>query len=342
MVVRLPIPSLGMNRLNGISDGERFMFAPPYRELSRFAGQLATCHRSGLDLVRSLEINARVFSKPKFRRAAEDAIVRVRDGAPLSVALASAPVRWPPFFIPILEAGELTGREDESLRYLERHCQLLEGPTRAAENAWLYPVCILLAGTAVQLAIHIIFGTPRGAAGFLAASVKQYAMLALVALPFFARPCRPLVDPLKLLLPVVRDVQRDLAVNRFFCALSMLYAAAGQRVESMIECAARTVTNVAIREDFLRSAAEIRRGRGVAEAFHASTHLTSEERGTIAAGDLSGTLEHSFDRISQAAGENLQVRLQVLQTFSLRLTMYVVVLAIAFTLFGLIDAATSR
>jgi len=315
------------------------MFALPYRELSRFAGQLATCHRAGLDLARSLEINARIFTKPKFRRAAEHAIVRVRDGAQLSAALASAPVRWPPFYIPILEAGELTGRVEESLRYLEKHCQLLDGPARAAENAWLYPVCILLAGTAVQLAIYIVFATPREAAGFLAASVRQYAILALAAFPFFARPCRPLVDPLKLLLPVLRDFEREASVNRFFCALSMLHAAAGQRVESMIEFAARTVSNVVIRKELLKSATEIRRGQTVADAFQAPAHLTSEERGTIAAGDLSGTLEQSFDRISQAAGDSLQFRLQLLQQFSLRVTTYVVVFAIIFTLFGLIVAA---
>ena len=72
-------------------------------------------------------------------------------------ALATEPAPWPRFYLPILAAGEQAGRTDESLRFLERHCKLLAGPAHAVRNAWLFPLVILLLGTALELGLEKAF-----------------------------------------------------------------------------------------------------------------------------------------------------------------------------------------
>src|SRR5262245_5486974 len=138
------------------------MLCLPYRELSRFAGNLATCYEAGLDLEQSLRTSGRSLARTKWAASLDTAVEEVRQGTELWKSLAAADGRWPGFFIQILRAGEESGRLDESFRYLERHCLLLDGPARAAQNAWLLPLGILLAGTALELAASLVFGSLRG------------------------------------------------------------------------------------------------------------------------------------------------------------------------------------
>ena len=161
-------------------------------------------------------------------------------------------------------------------------------------------------------------------------------MLACFAIILLAPFFRPLVDPLKLLVPIVGAAERELAVNRFFCVLAMVYATGGQRVESMIRLASRTVANVAIRRDLLRAARSIELGASIPQAFRQTTTLRQEEQDLIAGGDLSGTLGLSFGRISSMAGESLKVRLELFTYVAVRVTMAVVVYSIAFTVLSLV------
>ncbi len=312
------------------------MLTPPFRELARFAGNLATCVEAGVGLEQSLKVSGRVLSGTRFGGIVDTALERMREGAELAEALDVGGARWPPFFIPLLQAGEQTGRLDESLRYLEHHCQLLDGPARALHNAWFVPLCLLLAGTVVECALCLVFRSFREAAGHFWASLQQYGVLAAVAFVCFAAPCKPFVDPLKLALPFLGTLERELALNRFFCALSMLYAAGGQRVESMIRTASQSVSNVALRQDMSRVVDAIERGASITDAFARASHLTRDEKNMIATGDLSGTLEKSFLFISESAGESLQHRLQLLQQFSVRLTMFAVIGSIAWTILRLL------
>ena len=80
-----------------------------------------------------------------------------------------------------------------------------------------------------------------------------------------ATPFRPLIDFLKLHLPFIGTLERDLNANRFFHALAMLHAAAGHRVEQMVRVAARTVNNQLLQTDLEEVATEIERGSTITE-----------------------------------------------------------------------------
>ncbi|MDA1053289.1 MAG: type II secretion system F family protein [Planctomycetota bacterium] len=312
------------------------MFTPPYDKLAHFAGNLATCLEAGVGVEQSLKTASRSFGGTNLAAALQVSLTRVQRGTSLAEALAAIEWGLPTFFVPMVQAGEQTGRTDEALRHLERHCRLLVAPSNALRNVWLVPLALMLFGTMIQLAAHVLFMPWTSTLGFVFSSLTSYAMLAVLAFVVLGSPAKPLIDQLKMLLPVVRDVERESAVNHFFHALAMLYAAGGRRVESMITFSARTMSNEAIRKDLLTVVGGLEQGNTITEAFRKSRHLLPHEQDLIESGELSGTLERSFERIAVDAAEKLRFRLGIFQQIFTRLMTGFIVFSIVLTLASLI------
>lgn len=304
------------------------MFEVPFEKLGRFSGNLATCLEAGVSIEQGLKSSKRSLAPTRFGGAIEVAEIRVRQGASLHEALAAEAAPWPSFFLPILAAGEQAGRTDESLRFLERHCKLLAGPTRAVRNAWLFPLVIMLFGTTIHLgllAFRLQLGPLLEAT---ISSLRGYGALALFAIVLVAPAFRPLIDPLKLAIPWLGAAERELAMNRFFQVFAMMYATGGRRVDAMIRFSSRCVSNVAVRNDLLQAAAQIELGASLPQAFAAARYVTPSEKEVIAAGDLSGMLEKAFERIAYEAGEKLDFRMQMVTNVLTKVTFAMVLSSI--------------
>lgn len=312
------------------------MFAPRYDKLAHFAGNLATCLEAGVGVEKSLQSAGRSLARTPLGPALQVSLTRVSKGVTLAESLAAVEWGLPKFFVPMIQAGEQTGRVDEALRHLERHCRLLVAPTNALRNAWLLPLALMLFGTLVQLAAHVLFMPWTATLGFVFHSLASYAMLAALVFVVVSSPAKPIIDQLKLLLPVVRDVERESSVNHFFHALAMLYAGGGRRVESMITFSARTVSNEVIRRDLLAVGRRIEQGDTITEAFRKLQYLEQHEQDLIESGELSGTLERSFERIAVDAAEKLRFRLGIFQQIATRIMGSFVVFSIAMTMVSLL------
>lgn len=312
------------------------LLSPPYDKLAHFAGNLATCLEAGVGVEQSLKTASRSLDGTRLAPALQVSLTRVKRGTSLAEAFAAIEWGLPTFFVPMVQAGEQTGRTDEALRHLERHCRLLVAPSNALRNVWLIPLALMLFGTAIQLAAHILFMPWTTTLVFVFNSLASYTMLAVLAFIVVSSPVKPIINQLKLLLPIVRDVERESAVSHFFHALAMLYAAGGRRVESMITFSTRTVSNEAIRKDFQLVVRRIEQGTTIIEAFRKSRHLLQYEQDLIESGELSGTLERSFERIAVDAAEKLRFRLGIFQQIFTRIMTSFVVISIAMTLMSLL------
>jgi type II secretory pathway component PulF len=308
----------------------------PLEQVSRFAGNLATCLEAGMGVPQSLRTStgASTAVLPNIAQAAAEGVA---SGDELSDALEPYADRFPPFFIPVIRCGERVGRLDEALRYLERHCMLLVGPTRAMRNTWLYPLVIVVFGSIFKLAAYAVLAPLAQTLAYLGRTAVAYGIVAAVLWFFLAAPQAKLIlDHAKLLLPIIGQVERELALNRFFHSLNMLYSTGGMRVEAMIKLAARAVGNIVVRDDLLRAARVIEAGGSITDAFAAPKTLTEDQRATVAAGDEAGKLEEAFATISRQTGESVQHRLRTFNEVSLRIVAFVVVFSIAGTLMSLI------
>ncbi|MBW6495304.1 MAG: type II secretion system F family protein, partial [Burkholderiaceae bacterium] len=119
---------------------------------ARFASTLAILASAGVPLIRAIEAGSRTLTNESLRAAALDALERVREGAPLSRALA-AQKQFPPMMIQMIASGEATGEVGEML---ERVAITLSTETERRAltlTSLLEPALILAMGGIVLLIV---------------------------------------------------------------------------------------------------------------------------------------------------------------------------------------------
>ncbi len=119
---------------------------------ARFAGTLGLLLQAGLPAVRALQTSADVLHNQALRAQAQDAVRRVREGAPIALALGSRPL-WPTSMLTFIALGEQTGR---LAPLLARSAQQLRDDVqrRALQLASLLePALVLVMGFFVMLIV---------------------------------------------------------------------------------------------------------------------------------------------------------------------------------------------
>ncbi len=129
-------------------------------DLARFADTLAILVAAGVPILRSLQAARDTMSNLVMRDAVDAAVVRVREGASLSKALAAktngAPSVFPPVLLSLIASGEATGKLPEMLERaatgqsneLERRTLLL--------TSLLEPALVVVMGVIVLLIVLAI------------------------------------------------------------------------------------------------------------------------------------------------------------------------------------------
>lgn len=283
----------------------------------------------------SLRICSR--SSPALQEILEQAAELTKAGMGLCDALDRWQERFPPFFLPVLRCGEETGRQDAALAYLERHCRLLAGPARTKQNTWRVPLGVLLGGSVICGVAHLLLAPLPVTFAYILHTMGYYGVLAaFLAVAFWVPQAKRLVDGLKLVLPVIGPAERELAMSRFFHAMSLLYSTNGRRVEQMIRLAAESSDNIILRRDFVRAAAAVESGATIAEAFAIPSTIPCDLKSLVSAGDEAGKLEDAFDAVARTVDESVQHRLRLFQQLFFRVVASSVVFSVAMTLYSLL------
>jgi type II secretory pathway component PulF len=311
----------------------------PYDRLSVFCGNVATCLSAGMRVPESLRISVRHGPSPVVKRIAESAAEQTASGTALSEALEPSADRFPAFFLPVIRCGEVSGRLDETFAYLGRHCALLVKPARLVRSLWLYPLIIIVTGSILKITLVTALAPWATAVSYARDTLADYAIAAIVvAIALVAPQTKAIFDRAKMALPVIRETECDLATNRFFHAMNLVYCTGGMRVESMIRMAARSVDNRLIGDDLLQSATIIESGGTIAEAFAAPRTVSEENKELVRTGEVAGRLEYSFATICRMTEQALEFRITTFNEIFLRIVGSVIVLSIVFTLMGLIGS----
>ena len=152
------------------------MFTPPYRELSRFAGNLALGVESDLLLPQALSLALRSLARTHVARHLNDPVEKLRQGVSLADALSSAQKQLPRFILPTIRAGEETGRLEESLRFLEKHCSLLARPALSLVAQGSAGCMLLGGGRKGKIGRLSILVLPIGTVLFLEAEPRGFVL----------------------------------------------------------------------------------------------------------------------------------------------------------------------
>jgi general secretion pathway protein F len=119
---------------------------------ARFASTLAMLAAAGVPILKALQAAAETLSNCALRKDAEDALVLVREGAPLASALAQKK-RFPPLLAMFARLGEQTGQLPVMLQRAAKQLGT-EVQRRAMQLATLLePLLIVAMGVVVMLIV---------------------------------------------------------------------------------------------------------------------------------------------------------------------------------------------
>jgi general secretion pathway protein F len=122
---------------------------------SRFASTLSILIGGGVPLLKALSSGARVMSSMVMRKAIENTIEQVREGASLSRALRETRV-FPPLLVHLVASGEMSGKLKEMLeRAAQLEAQALERRLGVFLTL-LEPIMILVMGGVVLMIVLAI------------------------------------------------------------------------------------------------------------------------------------------------------------------------------------------
>lgn len=307
-----------------------------YRILTQFSHDFGTCVRTSSDVARGLELCVRPIRRTPIGRAWADSANRIRQGQTLTESMQPARESLPAFYLPVVSAGEESGRLVETFEYLERHCRLLTGPATTIRNLWVYPLVILLAGSALRILLLAGSGSILEAISLFFSELFGWLQLALMLAIVLLSPARYFLDRIRLSIPWIGELEREIAIHRFFRVMSLVYSVSGHRVEEMIRTSAATVGNRAARIDLQKAAAAIEKQATVSEAFRKVPLLNGQEKSAIEIADFSGTLEQCFEHLSDTAAHSMVAKINLMQPILVRIAMALVVVSILTTLLRIV------
>lgn len=312
-----------------------------YERLGHLSYNLATCLAAGIPLPQAFRTTTQSLARGD-AETWEAIAARLESGCDLTDALRPIAQRLPPFFLPMIAAGELTGRLPELLHHVSQHCRLLARPARALRNVWLAPLTIYGAGIVLRLLLLLFMGdwTQFWREGVNATA--ELGSIVTMGLLLVAPPFKPAWDRLRLIVPVLGKSERDLSISRFLRVFAMLYGAGGMRVEKMIRFAAQSVANDYYQIDFARAAQRVEKQMTLAQAFADCVALNSEEKETIASGELSGTVERQCERLADLLDESLEARMKIVTDIAARIMMGLVTASVVTLLARLLAIMMTR
>lgn len=132
---------------------------------------LATTVKAGLSVVEALDILIADAEKKLMKRVLQEAQAMIKNGQPLSSGFEAYRDSFPPIFMGMLRAGELSGQLDKTLAELGRYLSKEYALRSKVKSALTYPVILLIASSGV-MALLLIFVLPRLTASFASSGVE--------------------------------------------------------------------------------------------------------------------------------------------------------------------------
>ncbi len=127
------------------------------RHLAVFYTQLADLLRSGVPLLRSLELLEKQSSVPALKRVVQDVREKVADGTPLAEAMRQHPKVFGELGVSMVRAGEEGGFLEDVLKRIATFTEHQQELKSRVVSAMVYPVFLLTMGSIIVVLILVFF-----------------------------------------------------------------------------------------------------------------------------------------------------------------------------------------
>jgi general secretion pathway protein F len=326
----------------------------PARHLASFYSQLADLLKSGVPLLRSLELLEGQTRQPALKAVLSEVRASVADGTRLYDAMRVHPKAFSELVCSMVRAGEEGGFLEDVLKRIAAVTEHQEEMKSKVIGALVYPMFLVVVGTAV-VSILIVFFVPKFAGTFdamkergelpwatsalmgISESVQgywPYGLVALIAIVvglqqwFATDPGKAFWSRFELRSPGLGRVVRSLAIARFCRVLGTLMQNGVPLLQSLR--IAKDATGNQVLADAIDHATDnITAGKSLARPLGASGEFPVEVVEMIAVAEEANNLENVLigisDNLERRSDRELQMVVRLLEPVLL-LMMAVVVL----------------
>lgn len=306
----------------------------PARLVTNTFAELGVLLQAGLPLDRALAIAVENIDQPALRARLAEVLAAVREGQPLSAALAAHPDLFPGLAPAMTEAGEANGKLGEALARLAQMLEQANEQRRKIASAMTYPAALGVIALGVIL-LMLLFVVPQfeglfasappgklpaasrfvmGASQFVRAQgLVILALLAGAGLAARAALARPgsaeWLDRKILDVPQIGALVRNIQTVRFARSLGALIEG-GVPLPDALALARRTVTNRHMSAGIGEVTDIVRQGGGLAAPLAARRVLPAMALSFIRTGEETSQLGQMLARLSTVLDRDVSARLE--------------------------------
>ena len=301
--------------------------------LSLFCYSMAQCAGAGVPPERALQLAGGGLRNRILRRTIQAARRACGQGASIADSLAPHRAAFPHHFLPVIVAGETSGRLMEAFEFLHAHAVRLAPSLALVRNTWLYPLICIVFGWLLRAGIYVHYERYQAAVWFVWSTFGQ-TLLAVAAgwAILRLRPFKRLIDSLLLHLPIIRETLIHMSLVVFFATFRLVYEVGNTSVLTMFDLALQTVGNSRIREAFLPARRVLEQQGAFADAFAQVSLLGPNAKSALSNGAVSGQLEQSLAAIIKSETEELEIVLRSFNAIFQRLVAFSVSMSVVETI----------
>lgn len=335
----VPVISRSPASLPGSTNGrwiEGIVGGMSLKSLEAFCRRFATGLRSGIDVLKLLEMESR-FGSARHRDVAQHMRDGILQGESLSGAMLQQGEYFPKLLIRIVRAGEHSGRVEHVFLEMANHYGELKKARSQFLSQVTFPlISLAIAFLVITLMIYVngfmqsgsmndepfdLTGIGlRGASGviwFWLFSGVAIGSLLMVAFGIWKNwfQCHRRLVPMVRNIPVIGPVVTNTALARLSMTMSMMLGAGVDAKRTLRESLLAT-GNQYYTQGISRSEKEIQQGKSFAESLAAPGLLPDEFIQVVEVGEISGSDSESLERLAATYREKASASLQQLAIFA--------------------------
>jgi len=341
-------------------------------DLLLLSRQMATLHKAGVPLLRSLAGLQASTPKPALITLLADLRNSLDQGRELAVAMARHPAVFSPFYVAMIRVGEMTGKLTEAFARLAEHLEFELDVRARVRQALRYPTLVVGAIVVAMVVINL-FVIPTFAtvfAGFKAElplmtrvllgvsgfTLAWWPLLLALAIGgawgvrvWVASPAgRYAWDKAKLRLPIAGPIVLKATLARFARSFAMA-SKSGVPITRTMTVVAQTVDNAFIGQRIEQMRVGVERGESLSRCAAAAGVFTPVVLQMIAVGEETGELDtllveiaEMYERETDYAIKGLSASIEPILLTVIGLMVLVLALGVFLPLWNLGQAAGGR
>lgn len=326
-----------LRRLLGDRNSLRKISRFKAKELSLFCKQMNSMLKSGITIVKCVEILSMQTENMNLRTVLADMYKELITGSTLSETLINHKESFPEMFISMVQAGEISGNIECVMGRLARHYGKEYKIESKVKSAMAYPVILSIVATAVVMFLLIKVmptfvdlysssGVPLPFMTLMMLNMSQWLrnmwyVIVLMVILFIAifsklnkcEKTRYMIDSYKLRIPLYKTLKVKLAASRFTRTLSTLVGSGVPLLEGL-DTVSMVTGNEYIRRIILNAREDVRKGSSLSYSIKNQNIFPPMVHYMIKIGEESGEIEEILDKTADFYDEEVENTIQKLVT----------------------------